>query len=62
MALDAAAQRHILAFLVSMRDNRDENYRKKIAKKMAQSASEFATIEELDRRLGLGEFDDGRCE
>jgi hypothetical protein len=52
-ALDANAQRQMTAFLVSLQDSRDDAYRKKLAEKIDRLASEFATLEDLDRRLGL---------
>jgi hypothetical protein len=52
-ALDANEQRQLTAFLVSLQDARDEAYRKKLAEKIDRSASEFATLKDLDRRLGL---------
>jgi hypothetical protein len=54
-ALDADAQRRLTAFLVSLQDARDTTYRQKLAEKIDRPASEFATLEELDRRLGLSE-------
>jgi hypothetical protein len=52
-ALDANAQRQLTAFLVALQDTRDVAYRKKLADKIDQPASEFATLEDLDRRLGI---------
>jgi hypothetical protein len=52
-ALDPKQQRQLTAFLVSIQDERDDAYRRKLAKKIDQPASEFATLEELDRRLNL---------
>jgi hypothetical protein len=52
-ALGADDQRKMTAFLVSLQDARDEAYRKKLAAKIDKPASEFATLEELDRRLNL---------
>jgi hypothetical protein len=52
-ALDADEQRHLTAFLVSLQDARDDAYRKKLAAKIDRPASEFATLEDLDHRLGL---------
>ena len=52
-ALDANAQRQLTAFLVSLQDARDDGYRKKLAEKIDRPTSEFATLEDLDRRLGL---------
>ena len=43
----------MMAFLVSLQDTRDEAYRIKLAEKIDRPASEFATLEDLDRRLGL---------
>jgi hypothetical protein len=48
-ALDANAQRQMTAFLVSLQDARDDAYRQKLADKINRPASEFATLEELDR-------------
>ena len=52
-ALNANEQRQLTAFLVSLQDTRDAAYRQKLAEKIDQPASEFATLEDLDRRLGL---------
>ncbi|HZM04586.1 MAG TPA: hypothetical protein VFC44_16395 [Candidatus Saccharimonadales bacterium] len=52
-ALNAKEQRHLTAFLVSLQDASDTAYRKKLSTKIDQPASEFATLEELDRRLDL---------
>jgi hypothetical protein len=50
-ALNAEDQRMLTAFLVALQDTRDEAYRKKLAEKINKPASEFATLEELDRRI-----------
>jgi hypothetical protein len=50
-ALDPKARRQIIAFLVSLQDARDVAYCQKLAEKIRRHASEFATLEELDRRL-----------
>lgn len=52
-ALNADEQRQLTAFLVSLEDARDEVYRKKLAEKIDRPASDFATLEDLDRRLGF---------
>ncbi|HUZ06892.1 MAG TPA: hypothetical protein VMV89_05325 [Candidatus Paceibacterota bacterium] len=57
-ALDAKEQRQLTAFLVSIQDERDDAYRKKLAGKIDKPVSEFATLEELDGRLNLGNGDD----
>jgi hypothetical protein len=57
-ALDAKEQRQLTAFLVSIQDERDDSYRRKLAEKIDKPASEFATLEDLDRRLNLGNGDD----
>ena len=54
-ALDANAQRQMTAYLVSLQDARDDAYRQKLADKINRPASEFATLEELDRRLNLSD-------
>lgn len=51
--LDANEQRQLTAFLVSLQDARDVAYRQKLAEKIDRPASEFAALEDLDRRLGL---------
>jgi hypothetical protein len=57
-ALDAKEQRQLTAFLISIQDERDDAYRTKLAGKIDKPASEFATLEDLDRRLNLGNGDD----
>jgi hypothetical protein len=54
-ALNVTEQRQLTAFLVSLQDSRDDAYRQKLAKKIDQPASEFATLEDLDRRLDLSD-------
>ena len=54
-ALDANTQRQLTAFLVSLQDARDDAYRRMLAEKINQPASKFATLEDLDRRLGFSE-------
>lgn len=56
-ALNTDEQRQLTAFLVSLQDARDDAYRKKLAEKIDKPASEFATLEELDRRLNLSDDD-----
>ena len=50
-ALDLNQQRKLTAYLVSLQDERSDAYRAKLAKKIDQPASKFATLEELDQRL-----------
>jgi hypothetical protein len=52
-ALDADQQRLMTAFLVSLQDSRDATYRKKMAAKIDQPPSSFATLDELNERLKL---------
>ena len=52
-ALNPKEQRQLTAFLVSIQDERDDAYRRKLAEKIDKPSSEFATLEELDRRLNL---------
>jgi len=56
-ALNTDEQRQLTAFLVSLQDSHDDTYRKKLAEKIDKPASEFATLEELDRRLKLSDDD-----
>lgn len=57
-ALSPDDQRRVTAFLVSLQDARDDAYRQKLSNKIKQPASQFATLEDLDRRLNLS--DDGQ--
>ena len=50
-ALSAKEQRELIAFLVSLLDDRDMVYRNKLTVRIDKPASEFATLDELDRRL-----------
>jgi hypothetical protein len=52
-ALDANEQRLMTAFLVSLQDSRDDACRGKLAAKIDRPVSKFASLEELDKRLGL---------
>ena len=56
-ALPPGEQRHLTAFLVSLQDAGDADYRKKLSTRIDKPASEFATLEDLDQRLKLP--DDG---
>ena len=59
-ALDAKEQRQLTAFLVSLQDGRDTAYRNKLTAKIDKPAAEFATLDELDRRLKLPKNGKGR--
>lgn len=56
-ALNADEQQQLTAFLVSVQDSRDDAYRRKLAEKTDKPASQFATLDELDRRLNLADDD-----
>ncbi|MBI5775253.1 MAG: hypothetical protein HZA89_16140 [Verrucomicrobia bacterium] len=58
-ALNRDEQRRMTAFLVSLQDTEDDAYRQRLSEKIDRPAAEFATVEELDRRLGLS-GNDGR--
>jgi hypothetical protein len=53
-ALAAHERRRVQAFLVALEDSNDAAYRKKLSKKIDRPAGEFATLDELDRRLETG--------
>jgi hypothetical protein len=53
-ALAAHERRRVQAFLVALEDSNDAAYREKLSKKIDKPAEEFATLEELDRRLDTG--------
>jgi hypothetical protein len=59
-SLNAAEQRQMTAFLVSLQDSRDAAYGRKLSEKIDKPASEFATLDELDRRLKLSGEDSGQ--
>lgn len=50
-ALSTDEQRKMTAFLVSLQDSRNAVYGQKLAGKIEKPASQFATLEDLDRRL-----------
>ena len=52
-ALNPDEQRQMMAYLVSLQDGRDESYRKKLSEKIDKPASGFATLREMDERLGF---------
>jgi hypothetical protein len=52
-ALNPKEQRHLTAFLVSLQDVGDAAYRQELSTKIDKPVSEFATLEDLDRRLDL---------
>ena len=53
-ALPAHERRRVQAFLVALQDSSDDAYRKKLSEKIDKPVENFATLEELDRRLDLG--------
>jgi len=53
-ALPAHERRRVQAFLVALQDSNDAAYRKKLSEKIDKPAGEFASLEELDRRLQTG--------
>ncbi len=54
VALAAPERRRVQAFLVALEDSHDLAYRKKLSGKIDKPAEEFATLDELDRRLKTG--------
>ena len=54
-ALKPDEQRQVVAFLVSLQDGRDEAYRRKLSEKIDKPASGFATLREVDERLGFSD-------
>ena len=53
--LSASERRRMQAFLVALEDSDDAGHRKKLAGKIDSPPDTFASLEELDRRLGTGE-------
>jgi hypothetical protein len=56
-ALPAHERRRVQAFLVALQDSNDAAYRRKLSDKIEKTAENFATLEELDRRLETGPSD-----
>ena len=50
-ALPAVDRRRVQAFLVALEDSNDAAHRRKLAEKIDKPAKDFATLEELDKRL-----------
>jgi hypothetical protein len=53
-ALPADQRRRVQAFLVALEDSKDAVHSRKLAEKIDRPVESFATLEELDRRLGTG--------
>jgi hypothetical protein len=53
-ALPAHERRRLQAFLIALEDSNDAAHRRKLSEKIDKPADTFATLEELDRRLGAG--------
>jgi hypothetical protein len=52
--LPVQERRRLQAFLVALEDSNDASYRKKLSAKIDQPAKDFASLEEMDRRLKTG--------
>ncbi len=53
-SLSSDERRRVIAFLVSLHNSEDKEYREEIARRMADnSPGHWLTLEELDARLGL---------
>jgi hypothetical protein len=58
--LDDAARHRIMAFLVSIEDQKRTEYMAEMARKIDdKDPSHWITLEELEKRLGLGKYDKG---
>jgi hypothetical protein len=53
-ALPAVERRRVQAFLVALQDSGDVAYGRKLSEKIDKPAEDFATLEQLDRRLKTG--------
>lgn len=59
-ALSAEDQRRVVAFVVSLQEAQNAGYQESLARKIDdRDPSHFATLEDLDRRLGIK--DDGHA-
>jgi hypothetical protein len=59
-SLDSIKRSHIVAYLVSLQDQQDRSYKSSITKKIDDNdPANWATLEDLDRRLG---FDESKAE
>jgi hypothetical protein len=58
--LDDAERHRIMAYLVSIEDQKHVEYMEKMARKIDdKDPSHWITLEELEKRLGLGKYDKG---
>ena len=56
-ALDGGAQRQVMAFLIALHDAKDESRQARMSRRIDdKDETHFATLEELDRRLGTTEL------
>jgi hypothetical protein len=53
-ALPAHERRRVQAFLIALQDSSDEAHRRKLSEKIDKPAENFASLNELDRRLETG--------
>ena len=52
--LNSDEQRRLIAYLISLLDAQDADYKEKLAKKINdKDPSHFATLDEMDKRLGI---------
>ncbi len=54
-ALDSKGRRQVIAFLLALEEQNDEEYRKELARRIDdKDPNHWVSLDELDRRLGLG--------
>jgi cytochrome oxidase Cu insertion factor (SCO1/SenC/PrrC family) len=58
--LDDAGRHQIMAYLISIDDQKDAEYLAKLARKIDdKNPANWITLEELEKRLSLGKYDNG---
>jgi hypothetical protein len=58
--LEADERHRIMAYLVAIEDRKDAEYKRQMARKIDdKDPSHWITLEELEKRLGLGKYDKG---
>ena len=54
-ALNERDRRRLMAYLITLQDQQNATHRAKLAEAIDRDVAEFATLEEMDRRLHLAE-------
>jgi len=59
--LDDTERHRIMAYLVAIEDQKDTEYKAEMARRIDdKDPSHWITLDELEKRLSLGKYDDGK--